>query len=128
MGLLVLTDRRLLFVKDGWTSQTTESFGFDQVNSVQWSSGMLLGSIIIYSAGNQATVGHGDKSDGRAMVDAVNDILTRPAVPAPPQHAPTPPPPPVQQAPPLTPFDALKLLRDQKVISPEEFGQPANRL
>lgn len=128
MGLLVLTDRRLLFVKDGWTSQTTESFGFDQVNSVQWSSGMLLGSIIIYSAGNQATVGRGDKSDGRAMVDAVNDILTRPAVPAPPQHAPTPPPPPVQQAPPLTPFDALKLLRDQKVISPEEFGQPANRL
>lgn len=127
-GLLVLTDRRLLFVQDGWMSQSTESFGFDQVNSVQWSAGLALGSVIIYSAGNKADISQVQKQDGRALVDAVNNILSRFVPPMPQQQAPAPPPPPVQQAPMASPFDALKLLRDQRVISPEEFGQLVNRL
>ena len=128
-GLLVLTDRRLLFIRDGWTGQSTESFGFDQVNSVQWSSGMLLGTVIIYSAGNKAAVDQVDKQDGRAIVDAVNHVLTGPGGGgAPVQQAAPPAPAAAPAAGPIAPFDALKALRDQRVISPEEFGQLVNRL
>ena len=38
-GLVVLTDRRLLFVQDGVMSKTSEDFPMDKVSSVQWSSG-----------------------------------------------------------------------------------------
>ncbi|WP_211714754.1 PH domain-containing protein [Nocardiopsis sp. MG754419] len=129
-GLLVLTDRRMLFVQDGWMSQTSESFGFDQVNSVQWTAGLALGAVIIYSAGNKAVISQVQKPDGRAMVDAVNNILVRPVAPAPPS-APATAPPPVRSpaAPaPIAPFDALRALRDHGVISAEEFGRLANRL
>src|SRR4051794_9418680 len=44
-GLVVLTDRRLLFVQDGVISKTTEDFPMDKVSSVQWTSGMMMGSI-----------------------------------------------------------------------------------
>lgn len=52
-GLLVLTDRRLLFVKDGMMAKTTEDFPLSKVSSIQWSSGMVLGTIISLRAGTR---------------------------------------------------------------------------
>lgn len=48
-GLLVLTDRRVLFIIDGRTVQLTEDFPIDRISSVQWSAGMLMGSVTIYA-------------------------------------------------------------------------------
>jgi len=41
-GLVVLTDRRLLFTKDGVMSQKTEDFPLSKVSSVQWSVDRLF--------------------------------------------------------------------------------------
>src|SRR5690348_9398268 len=53
IGLVVLTDRRLLFLQEGLMSQTSEDFPLDKVSSVQWSSGLATGAIIIFTSNNK---------------------------------------------------------------------------
>lgn len=84
-GLIVLTDRRLLFVQHGIMSQTTEDFPLDKVSSIQWSSGMMLGTITVFATGNKAEIKNVDKGDGKEIVDLVRHRLsdkTPPAAPA----------------------------------------------
>ncbi|MFJ6020594.1 PH domain-containing protein [Nocardiopsis alba] len=124
-GLVVLTDRRLMFLKDGWTSQVTEDFPFEKISSVQWSAGMLLGKITIFASGNKAVIDQVQKPDGKAMVDAINGIISRG-----PAHAPAPAAP-VRQVPepaPMSSFEMVKELRNRGVLTPEEFGVIVNRL
>lgn len=121
-GLVVLTDRRMMFVRDGWMSQTTEDFPFEKISSVQWSAGLMLGKITIYASGNQAVIDQVQKPDGKAIVDALNNAMAKgPApVPAAPQAS--------VSAGSVSSFDLLKELRNRGVMSPEEFGQFVNRL
>lgn len=130
-GLVVLTDRRMMFIKDGWTSQVTEDFPFEKISSVQWSAGMMLGKITIFASGNKAEIEQVQKPDGKAIVDALNSIITKapapvPAVPvttAPVQPAPAPAS--LSQVP---SFELVKELRNRGALSPEEFGQIVARL
>jgi hypothetical protein len=64
-GLVVLTDRRLLFVQDGVMSKTTEDFPMEKVSSVEWTSGMMLGSIVIFASGNKSEIKNVNKDDGK---------------------------------------------------------------
>ena len=50
-ALVVLTDRRLLFVQDAKLSKTTEDFPFSRITSVAWQSGVMYGTIKIMAAG-----------------------------------------------------------------------------
>lgn len=74
-GLLARTDRRLLFLKDGVMSQTSETFMFDKISSVQWDGGMMFGKIRIFTSGNAAQIAQVPKQDGRLMVDEVTHLL-----------------------------------------------------
>jgi hypothetical protein len=74
-GLLVLTDRRLLFVKDGVMAKVSEDFPLEKISSVQWQTGMLLGTITIFASGNKAQIGNVQKPDGKAITDAVRARL-----------------------------------------------------
>lgn len=74
-GLLARTDRRLLFLKDGVLSQSTETFAYDKISSVQWSAGMMFGKIKVYTSGNVAEIINVPKQDGRLMVDEVTNQL-----------------------------------------------------
>jgi Bacterial PH domain/Short C-terminal domain len=76
-GLLVLTDRRLLFLKEGMTKKT-EDFPLEKVSSVQWSSGLGLGTITIFASGNKAEVKNVNKDDGKEMTDHVRHRLSAP--------------------------------------------------
>jgi len=75
-GLLVLTDRRLLFVKDGIMSKTTEDFPLSKVSSIQWSSGMTMGTVVVFASGNKAEIKNVQKDDGKAIVDLIRSRLT----------------------------------------------------
>lgn len=115
-GLLVLTDRRLLFLQDGIMSKTSEDFPLDKVSSVQWSSGLLLGTVTIFASGNKAEVKNVNKDDGKAITDQVRNRLSAPKGPPPaaPAAAPTNP----------DPFEQLRKLgelRDAGIVTPEEF-------
>ncbi|CCH88990.1 conserved protein of unknown function [Modestobacter italicus] len=80
-GILVRTDRRLLFLVDGWTGATSEDFPFTRISSVQWSSGMLMGTVTIFASGNKAEIKNVHKEIGKNMVDAVRATISRPAPP-----------------------------------------------
>ncbi|TCC54290.1 hypothetical protein E0H73_39610 [Kribbella pittospori] len=75
-GIVVLTDRRLFFLKDGVMSKTSEDFPLSKISSVQWSSGMLMGKIIVFASGNKAEIVNVQKTDGKAITDAVRARLT----------------------------------------------------
>jgi hypothetical protein len=84
IGLLALTDRRLLFVRDGIMSKANEDFAFDRINSIQSKSGMLTGSVVITVGGTRSEITNVEKNDGKAIADAVREIISAPAAaPAP---------------------------------------------
>jgi hypothetical protein len=91
-GIVVLTDRRLFFLKDGVMSKTSEDFPLSKISSVQWSSGMLMGKIIVFASGNKAEIVNVQKTDGKAITDAVRARLTEgsQSSPGPGQTAPAP--------------------------------------
>lgn len=114
-GLIVLTDRRLLFVQDGMMSQTTEDFPLEHVTSVSWASG-LLGTVVIYTAGNKAEIKNVHKGDGKEIVDLVRHRLSEGTAA---QQQPAP-----QQAPGndvTSQLAKLGELRDAGVINDQEF-------
>jgi Bacterial PH domain/Short C-terminal domain len=117
-GLIVLTDRRLLFLKDGVMAKTTEDFPLEKISSVQWSSGVALGKITIFASGNKAEISNVNKVNGKSIVDTVRAVIS----------GATPP----KVAPEVRPsgdgrpdvFDQLRKLgelRDAGVLTPEEF-------
>jgi len=81
-GVLVLTDRRLLFLKDGVMSKTSEDFPLEKISSIQWSTGMLLGKMTVFASGNKAEILNVQKQDGKMITDAVRARITR-GTPAP---------------------------------------------
>ena len=70
-GLLVLTDRRLIFIKDYTMSKTTEDFPLRNITSVVWQSEMMLGTVVISTAGGKTQIQNVDQRDGKDLVDSV---------------------------------------------------------
>lgn len=116
-GLLVLTDRRLLFLKDGVFSKTTEDFPMEKISSVQWSSGIVQGKLTVFASGNKAEIKNVNKDDGKQIADTIRDRLSgktahRPAT----EETATPHQPDLYEQ-----LAKLGQLRDAGVLTPEEF-------
>lgn len=114
-GLVALTDRRLLFIKDGVMSKTIEDFPVDKISSVQWSSGLLMGSLIVFASGNKAEIKNMSKKDGQQIADAIRGRLS---------PRPGPPAPAIANQSSDDVYDSLRKLgelRDAGILSPEEF-------
>jgi hypothetical protein len=127
-GIVVMTDRRLLFVMDGVLRQTTEDFPLDRISSVQWNSGMVWGTLAIFASGNKADIEQLDKRDGKQIADALRARLAAPRPPGPPvmpQQVPVPPPP-GQDV--YEQLRKLGELRDLGVVTPEEFEHKKREL
>lgn len=118
-GLVVLTDRRLLFVQDGVMSKTTEDFPLDKVSSVQWTSGLLMGEIIIFASGNKSDIKNVDKDDGKEIVDRIRHRLSAPSQPA---SAPVASSPPAAAPDPIELLRRLGELRDAGIVTDAEFA------
>jgi hypothetical protein len=78
IGLLALTDRRLLFIRDGVFSNALQDFRFDRISSVQWVSGLMLGTIQITVSGSRADITNVYKEDGRVMADLLRNLASQP--------------------------------------------------
>lgn len=90
-GLLTLTNTRLLFLFDGLVGGTSEDFPLDKISSIQWSKGMVMGTITIFASGNKAEVKNVNNDDGKAITDRVRAIISGQASAGlPQQSAPTP--------------------------------------
>jgi hypothetical protein len=80
-GIVVLTDQRLLFLKDGVLFKRSEDFPLDKITSVQWSSGPMFGKITVFASGNRAVIDNLEKPDGLAICEAIRAHLVEPARP-----------------------------------------------
>ncbi len=76
LGLLVVTDRRLLFFIDGVMNKQTEDFAYTNINSIAWQSGMTQGTVVVSSGGTRAEIKNVNKQDGKLLVDQARDVLT----------------------------------------------------
>ena len=52
-GLLVATDRRLVFIDKGFRGLTVEDFYFEDISSIETHQGWMSGSVNIYARGNK---------------------------------------------------------------------------
>ena len=116
-GLLVLTDRRLLFLKDGIMSKTTEDFPMEKISSVQWSSGIGLGTLTVFASGNKAEIKNMHKDNGKQIADTIRERLTSTTAHSPMREVTgaTPQPDTYEQ------LAKLGQLRDAGVLTTEEF-------
>ena len=78
-GLLVLTDRRLIFINYHIMSMTAEDFPLRNITSVAWRSEMRLGAIVISTAGGKTEIQNVDKKDGKDLVETVRARLGAPS-------------------------------------------------
>ena len=120
IGLLTLTDRRLLFTKDGVMSSTSEDFPIDKISSVQWSSGMIFGKLTIFVSGNKAQIENVDKQMGKQLTDSVRDRINSPSSA---QAATSPATPPAAGGDDvIEQIRKLKELHEAGVLTDEEFS------
>ena len=125
IGVLVATDRRAVFVDKGMLgSLTVEDFPYSAIQSVEASTGMALGSIVIKSAGGSEKISGINKGSTHELANlirskarefqATSAMATATAV-----------------APPVSTADELlKLaqLRDAGVLTDEEFAAQKAKL
>ncbi|MCC7248399.1 MAG: PH domain-containing protein [Lysobacter sp.] len=144
LGLLVATNRRLIFVDKGMLyGLRVEDFHYDRISSIQYKTGLLLGEITIFSSGNRAEIGQVEKSMVRQFGEYVRAKIGNPTPrqPAPPvsgaapgaQNAPntpgTAPPPPWPAAPAapgaddaiISKLERLAALKAQGILTEQEF-------
>ncbi len=80
-GILVATDKRLIFVDKGmFFGLKIEDFGLDKISSIQYEAGLLLADIKIMASGNIAKITHVDKSKARDFCEKVRSKLSEPKV------------------------------------------------
>jgi hypothetical protein len=74
-GLLVLTDRRVLFVDDRRRSQHTKEFSLAEIQSIAWVSDVLTGRAVIAGPTGQVQVKNVNKDGGKEFVELVRSRL-----------------------------------------------------
>lgn len=78
-GILVSTNRRLIFVDKGMVfGLKVEDFPLDKISSIQYETGLLLGSIKIFTTGNIAKIDNVEKSSAKNFAEFVRDKLSQP--------------------------------------------------
>lgn len=76
-GILVSTNRRLLFVDKGMLyGLKVEDFPLDKVTSIQYETGLLFGEIKIHTSGNIAKIDNVEKASARSFAEFVRNKLS----------------------------------------------------
>ena len=73
--LINLTDKRLLFVYKGLIDLKTKNISLDKIESVEFDSGLVLGSLKIWIGGEFILISNVSKPSGRSFVEKVNNQL-----------------------------------------------------
>jgi hypothetical protein len=68
-GAIALTDRRIMWVREGLVNKTSEDWPLSTITTVAWKSGLALGKITITAASTSAVVANVDKKVGARFVD-----------------------------------------------------------
>ncbi|MFJ7072127.1 PH domain-containing protein [Streptomyces sp. NPDC098781] len=75
-GLLAMTDQRLVFYSHGVLSQKVEDFPYSRISSVQWSGGLLMGTLSVIASGDRTEIGQVPREQGKALADLLGQRLS----------------------------------------------------
>lgn len=118
-GILVSTNRRLLFVDKGLIyGLKVEDFPLDKISSIQYETGLMFGKIKIYTSGNMAEIKNVNKSYTRLFAEFVRDKLSKTNI----AEINSPQPSMLDQ------LEKLAKLRDNGIITIEEFGEQKKKI
>ncbi len=120
LGLVVVTDRRIVFTEQGMMRSRLEDFPYEKISSVQTGTSVMSGKLTIFASGNKAEIKDVMPKD---RVNEIGDyVRTRigsgPSAPAVETSAPPSAP---AGASPMEQLKQLGELRDAGVVTPEEF-------
>jgi hypothetical protein len=77
-GILVATNRRLVFVDKGFLyGLKVEDFPYEKISSIQYKTGLLLGEITIFTSGNKAVIDNVYKEKARAFGEWVRAKISK---------------------------------------------------
>ncbi len=77
-GILVATDRRLIFVLKKLFGLQVADFSYDKVSSIQHETGMLMGSVTIFASGSRSELKQIPKAEVIPFCDLVRSKLAAP--------------------------------------------------
>lgn len=120
-GILVSTNRRLLFVDKGMLyGLKVEDFPLDKITSIQYETGLLLGKIKIHTSGNVAEIKNVDNASARNFSEFVRDKISQPKE----IHTTTS----ISEPNILDQLEKLAKLKENGILSEDEFNEHKNKL
>lgn len=115
-GLLVATHRRVVFVDKGLLyGLRIEEFPFSSISSIEHGTGLIMGKVIIFAAGNRAEISMIEKAQVQPFINKL-EFLRRPQ----PQAA-------TASHSAIDELERLAGLRDRGALSEEEFAAAKRR-
>ncbi len=117
-GILVATNKRLIFLDKGMVGNLRmEDFAYDKITSVQFDTGMIMGKITLYVAGNKAEISQIEKKQVRTFCDYVRAKIGSQ------QHASTIPAPAAatQENDIISQLEKLGILKEKGILTEAEF-------
>ncbi|HOV79342.1 MAG TPA: PH domain-containing protein [Bacillota bacterium] len=124
MGILVATNKRLIFIDKGIFSLKVEDFPYDKISSIQYSTGMLSGEIDIFTSGNKAEIKSIVKDQVRPFCEYVRARITKTAPHASmPQAQST-----TSQDNTIDQLERLAKLKQQGILTEEEFQEQKRKI
>lgn len=70
-GVVVATNRRVIFVDKGIIKFRVEDFPYDKITSIQYETGFLQGKITIFASGNKAVIDNISKDIARTFAEYI---------------------------------------------------------
>jgi hypothetical protein len=117
-GILVATNKRLVFVDKGLMSLKVEDFPYDKITSIQYSTGILMGGIDIFASGNKAEIKNVTKDQVKPFAEYVRARITGASAHA---SAPASPQTVSQDGDPVKKLKQIKEMLDMGLISQAEY-------
>lgn len=74
-GLMAVTNRRVLLLRDGRTGQASEGFPLARISSVRWVGGTGRGAVVVSDAHTTAELGQVEPTEGNSVVSFIRSLL-----------------------------------------------------
>ena len=125
MGVLVATNKRLVFVDKGIVRVRVEDFPYDKITSIQYETGWVMGTVTIFASGNRAEIKNVMRGRTRTFGDYVRARVSAPA-----KNASSPAPSAAKPAEEdvIDKLERLAKLKEQGILTEEEFNTQKSKL
>lgn len=119
VGIVVATNKRILFLNKGIFSSQIEDFAYNKISSIQCNKGLVLASLIIYTAGNKAVIDNMGKDDAQYFADCIRARISQEDNSSSPQTTNNI----ISSDDVVSKLERLAKLKEQGILTDEEFAQ-----